>query len=186
MQKFTVSAIMILILTRSLSTAAQDKTSQNTESLALHCFEKPFVSASVRTRSRDVVPAVKLSLTDPLGRSQGERTRSPQIPASSYGEVVQIPRLPDRSRALAIEVCDAEQGVYKLRVEEHGDEPYVLDVTAEAPNADITPSLLLHHIAQKGRIGHYRFRLRITNGQVDIKWLDRAGQERMRIEDNEW
>lgn len=186
MQKPIISVIRILILTTALSIAAQDKTSQNTESLALHCLEKPFVSVSVRTRSRDVVPTVKLSLTDPLGRRQGERARSPQIPTSTYGEIVQIPSLPDRSKALAIEVCDAEQGVYKLRVEEHGDEPYVLDVTAQAPNAGTIPSLLLHHIAKEGRIGHYRFTLRITKKQVDIRWLDQAGHEQTRIEINEW
>jgi hypothetical protein len=186
MQKFTTSILEILILTTGLSAAAQDGTSRNKESLALHCSEKPFLSVSVRTRNRDVVPAIKLSLTDPLGRWQGDPARSPRIPDSSYGEIVQIPNLPDRSRARAIEVCDAEQGVYKLGVEEVGDEPYVVDVTADAPNADTVPSLLLHHIAQKGRIGHYQFRLRITDGQVNIKWLDRTGHEQMRIEINEW
>jgi hypothetical protein len=186
MQKITIFITRILILTTGLSIAAQDKTSQNSESLALHCFEKSFLSVSARTRSRDVIPTVKLSLTDPLGRRQGELARSPQIPTSSYGEIVQIPRLPDRSRALAIEVCDAEQGVYQLKVEEHGDEPYVLDVTAQAPNAGIIPSLLLHHIAREGRIGHYRFTLKIAKEKVDIRWLDQAGHEQTRIEINEW
>jgi hypothetical protein len=186
MPKLRILILRILILTSGFSVAAQDKASQNTESLAFHCFDKPFLGVSVRTRGRDVVPAVKLSLTDPLGRRQGERARSPQIPNSSYGVVVQLPERPDRSRVRAIEVCDAEPGVYQLKVEEQGGEPYVLDVTALAPKSDISPSLLLHHIPKEGRIGHYRFTLKITNGQVDIGWLDQEGHEQMRIEFNEW
>jgi hypothetical protein len=184
MQKLTVFIIATLILTTGQS-RAQDKTSRNTESLVFHCFDKPFVGVSVRTRGRDVVPTVNLSLTDPLGRRQGERARSPQIPNSSYGVVVQLPKEPDRSRVRAIEVCDAEPGVYQLKVEEHGDDPYVLDVTALAPKSDAL-SLLLHHIAKEGRIGHYRFTLRITKGQVDIRWLDQSGHEQTTIEFNEW
>jgi hypothetical protein len=186
MQKITIFNISILVLITNLLIAAQDKASQNNESLALHCFDKTFVSVSVRTRTRNVVPTVKLSLADPLGRRQGERARSPQIPNSSYGEIVQLPKLPDRSRALAIEVCDAEQGVYHLTVGEHGDEPYVVDVTAQSPNAGTIPSLLLHHIAQEGRIFHYRFTLKTTKEQVDIMWLDKAGHGQTRIEINEW
>jgi hypothetical protein len=185
MQKLTIFLFGIFILTTSLP-AARNATSQNAESLALRCFEKPFIGVSVRARGRDVVPAVNLSLTDPLGRRQGEGSRDPQIPTSSYGIVVQIPKLPDRSRVRAIEVCDPEPGVYGLKLEEHGDEFYVLDVTAQAPNAGIVASLLLYHIATEGRIGHYRFTSKIAKEKVDIRWLDQADHEQTRIEINEW
>jgi hypothetical protein len=98
-------------------------------SLALECIGKPFLSITARTKSRDTFPSVGLLLTDPLGRTKGIAAQGTGIPHSRYGEIVQIPSQPQRSRALAIEVCGAEQGAYEVVVTEQGGEPYVLDVT---------------------------------------------------------
>ena len=149
--------VAVSIVATCCSVAAQNSTAKTPESLAFQCFDKPFVSVSARTRGRDTVPVVGLSLSDPLGRRQGEGVHSRKIPTSKYGEVVEVRSAPQRSKALAIEICDAKQGVYELRVEEHGSETYVLDVSGQAPDTDKTDSLLLHHIAVKGRTRNYKF-----------------------------
>jgi len=38
---------------------------------------------------------------------------------------------------------------------------------------------------KEGRIRHYRFTFKIAKGQVIVSWLDRAGHEQLRIENND-
>jgi hypothetical protein len=178
--------VAVFIVATCCSVAAQNSTAKTPESLAFHCFDKPFVSVSARTRGRDTIPVVQLSLSDPLGRRQGKGVRGRKIPTSNYGEVTQVRSAQQRSRARAIEICDAKQGVYELRVEEHGSEAYVLDVSGQAPDTDKTDSLLLHHIAVEGRTRTYKFTFKIEKRQVIVRWLDRNGNEQIGIENNEW
>jgi hypothetical protein len=176
------------------------------ESLALQCDEKEFIRVSARAREPNVIPAVDLTLSDPSRRMQGKDVHGTLVPESQYGPVVEIPGMPDRSTVLAIEICNAEQGVYDIGVKEHGSEAYVLAVTAIDPETHDT--LLLLHIAEAGRIRHYRFRFKLEKKQDDarestqrrqkacgdfpcppkgsLRWLDSSGQPKLIIEDNDW
>ncbi|MGO8795865.1 MAG: hypothetical protein ACLQLC_13665 [Candidatus Sulfotelmatobacter sp.] len=172
------------------------------ESLAAQCDEKPFLSVAAHTRERNVIPTIDLTLSDPSHRMQGKDVRGTVIPESRYGGVVQIPSMANRSTVLAIEVCNAERGVYEIQVKEHGDEPYGLDVTAIDPETHET--MLLHHIAQDGRVLRYKFIFKLDGkkhparetskcGELPcapdfdaVMWLDSQGYEQMRIEDNDW
>jgi hypothetical protein len=128
---------------------------------------------------------VQLDVTDPSGRTQGKRVHHPQIPSSRYGAVVQIPIAPERSEAIAVEVCDAELGIYEVNVHEVGSSPYQLEVRARG-DADNSQTLALHHIATDGRTRSYRFVFKIEDRQVTASWLDDEGHEQLRIENYEW
>jgi hypothetical protein len=163
----------------------QDNSARTRESLARHCFNEAFVSLSARTRNRDTIPNVSLLLTDPLGRMQGEGVRGAGIPTSSYGQIVQVLSSPQRSRALAIEVCGAVEGEYEVMVKEQGTENYVVDLAARYRETS-TLSLLLYHHAQYGRTRKYRFTFRVEKKEAVVRWLDSDGREVMELEPNEW
>ncbi len=178
--------MVVFIVMACCSCSAQVTATRMHESLAFRCLDKPFISVSVRARDGDTVPAVRFSIADPQGREQGEGVRGAKIPSSSYGDVVQVRTAPQRSKALAVEICKAEQGAYDIKVEERGITPYILDVSGQAPHTDNSDTLLLHHLAQRGRIRRYRFTFRISMLQVIVRWIDPDGNERIVIENNEW
>jgi len=153
-------------------------------SLELSCPNEAFVSVSASTPKRDAFPSVQLTLTDPLSRKNGEGGGNKLIPRSRYGNLVEIPREPQRSRALAIEVCNAKQGIYQTNIYEHGDVPYL--VTVRGVGSTDRRSLLLHHIAREGRVRHYKFKFKINAGKVMLVWLDADNHPLLRVEDNEW
>jgi len=180
-------ALMVSMTVAGCSaTFAQDNSSQARETLALQCIGKPFLEVSARARTQNTLPHVKLSLRDSLGRAQGENSSDLQIiPDSVYGTVVQIRSHPEYSTVLAIEVCNAEQGIYEIGAKEDGAESYVLDVTGTG-DTENRQSLLLHHIPQPGRVLHYRFKFKIENRQVILTWLNKKGEEVFAIEPNDW
>jgi len=157
------------------------------ESLAHHCFDAPFVGVYARTKNRDSAPGLQLWLIDPLNRSAGEPTSGERIPDSTYGEVVQIVKLPEHSKALAVEVCNAHEGTYEIKLEEKTSEPYVLDISGNGDVA-VSSSLLLHHIPSR-RTLHYRFTFHIKGRKVLLFWLDEQGREvpeGQPLEINDW
>ncbi len=185
----TFAAVLVLIAASS-PLACQDSQSQQLEPLTAHCFDLPFLSVAARTPTRDHTPAMTLLLTDPLARTAGEASPGKRIPDASYGEINQIPNHPQiHSRALAVEVCNAKEGIYEIRVEEKSTEKYVLDVSGESPAAGNTVSLLLHHVGRKNRSLRYRFIFRVENYVLVLRWLDSKGREipdSQSIEINDW
>jgi hypothetical protein len=149
------------------------------------CLGRPFVSVAAMTPRRDGFPAVELVLTDPLGRTAGAGLHGKQIPESSYGNIVEIPRHPQRSKARAVEVCNAEQGIYEVKVEELAIDPYLLVANGDG-DVDKADSAILNHIGRKGRIRRYRFKVTIKDRQVTLSWLDAQGHQQLLIETPEW
>ena len=154
-------------------------------SLAFSCLDSPFISFFAAGPAHRTFPAVSLSLIDPLGRSGGSGTKNDAIPDSHYGPVVEIPEHPEYSKSLALEICNAEQGVYEVKVTELGNEPYVLGVRASAKHEN-GETLLLHHTSEKERIRQYRFRFRIEEKGLTLGWLDKDDKEQIKIEESEW
>jgi hypothetical protein len=95
--------------------------------------------------------------------------------------------MPNKSLVLAVEVCDAPQGEYRISVDERGSAPYLLSVGGNAnPGTETGEYLLLHHISKDGFTRHYTFRFRIEEGHVILRWLDADGREQSKIENNDW
>jgi hypothetical protein len=144
------------------------------ESLIFSCLDSPFLSVSASTPDHRDFPRVELQLTDTLGRSTGYGQHSHPIPDSSYRRVVELPDLPERSKALAVEVCNATVGNYDLTVSEESTGPYRLSVRGVAPGLD-GETRILHPVPQEGRICRYRFTFSLTERGANIHWLDEAG-----------
>jgi hypothetical protein len=179
------SRIFVIVFLIGGSIGSQSSSTQPTTSLAFSCLGKLFVSVSASTPNHESIPAIGLALSDPVGRTAGFAIKRGDIPDSSYGPVIEIPKLPQRSRALALEICNAEQGLYEIKVTEFGDKPYQLTVRG-AGDAKNNSALALYHDSRKGRVRHYRFVFRIEGDQMILKWLDTDGVERLKIEQSEW
>ena len=175
-----VTMFLIAIRISLAGDSAQPK-----ESLRFSCLGRSFVSVAAMAPRRDGFPAVELVLTDPLGRTTGEGSHGKQIPESSYGDILEIPQHAERSKARAVEVCDAEQGVYEIKVEELATGPYLLVASANGAT-DNGDSAILNHIGRKGRIRQYRFRFAIRDRKLTLNWLDAQGHEQLLIETPEW
>jgi hypothetical protein len=167
------------------SAFVQGSRTEPQKSLGFSCLRRSFISVTASTSKRDRFPLVQLELTDPSERTTGKGARGSVIPSSRYAEIVELPSAPDRSKAIAVEVCDAEQGIYVLRVHELGHEPYLLSVRGMGP-AENNETLVLHHLAQEGRTRSYKFIFKIEDRHLIVRWLDDQGQEQQRIENNEW
>jgi len=178
-------AVFSLIFAVSAWTTPNANGHLQQSSLETQCENSSFLSISARTRTRETAPHVELLLRDSSGRVQGQGVRIGEIPMSRYAEIVQLPRDPQKSRALAIEVCNAEVGLYEIEIKEKGTEPYVLDVTASGEGQNIQ-SMFLHHIARNGVTRRYRFVFRRDNASAILRWLDENGEERMKIENYDW
>ena len=182
----TASLIAMLIFAATALVApAANGHLEDRYSLQNQCQDASFLSVSARKRTRKTVPDVALLLRDSSGRIQGQGAPSDEIPMSRYGEIVQLPKDPHETRELAIEVCNAQLGIYDIEIKEKGTDAYVLDVTGSGAGQD-TESLLLHHYARKGITRHYRFVFRRDKGGAVLRWLDEDGEERMEIEPNDW
>jgi len=170
--------VLILMMAVSSPLKSQNPQSKSLEPLLGYCFDLPSRSVTVHTPTRDSSPAIMLLLTDPLGRTAGESSSGRRIPDSSYGAINQIPNRPNvHSRALAVEVCNAKEGIYEIRVDEKSSERYALEISAESPAAGNGVSLLLHHIARKDRTRTYHFVFRVENHILVLRWIDSHGHE---------
>jgi len=176
---------ILLLAVFTCPLASQTSPTEARTSHAFSCLDKPFVSVSGSTKDHESIPALGLSVTDPLSRTDGFVSKRGNIPDSTYGPVIEIPNLPERSRALAFEICNAEQGVYEIKISELGDEAYRLSVSGRGSTKN-DEALVLHHVSQEGRIRHYRFIFRIEGDKLILRWLDRDGGEQLKIEPSEW
>jgi hypothetical protein len=148
---------------------AQNPKPEYSESLHYSCLYSPFLSISAHSRRHDNFPAVELRLIDPLQRHAGDIVDAPQIPKSHYGKIVEIPRRPEISKAVAIEICDATPGQYLITVSEHVRTEYVISVTGDGE----TQNLYIRN-PEESRTCRYRFYFSIADGKAAIRWLDHS------------
>ena len=178
---FRLIAVGTLVLVH-LCSHAQDAPAA---SLELSCPTSPFISVSASSPDLDAIPSVRLSLQDPSGRIQGFPVATKTIPKSSYGAIAELPKHPQRSKALALEICDAQQGEYHLVIAEFGNAPYRLNVRADA-KAKNGESLILQNLATEGRNRSYKFVFRIRKDRLELMWLDKNRTEKRFLQPAEW
>jgi len=139
-------------------------------SLEYSCLKSPFIGVSAYSPRHDGFPDVELSLTDPRGRNAGKDQHGVSIPHNQYGRIVEIPKSPEMSRSVALEVCDAVTGRYILTVTEHGRAEYHIDVKGyDGKSGNLQHSL--NRRADGDRTCQYRFRFLMAEGEVKIDWL---------------
>jgi len=169
---FRLGAILLI------GALAQDSagSAKHTKDLLLYsCFHKPYVGVTAKTPQSDNFAAIELRLTDPTGRTAGYGPHKKLMPHSRYGNVIELPKLPNRSKAVAVEVCGAEQGTYELEVREHDSQAYIL--TAQAFGGSKRDEFQrLNSVAQVGRVCRYRFYFAIIDKSAEIYWLDESGK----------
>ena len=144
-------------------------------SLKYSCLKSPFIAVVACSTRHDGFPDVELSLTDPRGRNAGKGAHGNRIPRSRYGRMVEIPKSPDMSKAVAVEVCDAVPGRYIFTVTEHGSAEYHIDVKGY----DGKGGNLQHMLNRRNygdRTCQFRFRFLMAENEVKIDWLDEADQ----------
>ena len=124
-------------------------------SLLFSCPDKAFFGVSASTPKHDALPSVSISVSDPSGRTISPEGGENNLPGAAYGPVIDIPKMPQQSIALATEICGAEEGVYKITITESGKASYRLTASASTPNAE-TEALILRHIGRPGRVWRYR------------------------------
>jgi hypothetical protein len=179
--------LSLLIVSLAIFGLAEDQgtSTKPRNSLAFSCLGSPFISLYAAGPSHITFPAVGLTLTDPLWRSGGYGTRRNTIPHSRYARVFEIPDAPERSKSLALEICNAKQGVYEFEVTELANESYLLGVRGNAKTEN-GAALELEHVSEKGRVRRYRFIFKIEGRRLILNWLDKNEKERIWIEDSEW
>lgn len=101
---------LFLLITILLRLTAFAQVALPHESLGYNCLDQPFLSISVSVPRHDKFPNMDIGLVDPAGRTAGMEHRDHSIPHSQYGRVIEIPSLPELSKAVAIEICDPEPG----------------------------------------------------------------------------
>jgi hypothetical protein len=109
-------SLLIVLLAFATAALAQTKQSHYSNSLRFSCFDLPYLSVSAHVPGRRSFPNVELQLTDQSGRRAGIGKYDSRIPNSRYGKTAEIPKVPDRSKAIAIEVCGARAGRYAFTV----------------------------------------------------------------------
>jgi len=177
------SLVTLVLITISCFTGTPCMASVSKPSLELNCLDRPFLGVAVSTPERNAIPTVQLTLRDPLGRAAGAGIKHTRIPHSRYGNVVQIPNDPERSRMLAVEICDARQGVYTITIREGGNSRYRLEVIASGKDSLFEP---LHRSSRDGRILINKFAFKIQSGAAKIIWLDKTEKPLDQREIDDW
>src|SRR5450755_1716367 len=113
-------ALLVIVLLTVIFGETQTKGSKPRQSLRYSCLDKPFLTVSAYTAGHASFPDVALRLIDPLGRSSGTGSQAKRIPKTQYGRAIEMPKYATRSKAIAVEVCEAIQGDYLVMVSEHG------------------------------------------------------------------
>jgi hypothetical protein len=139
-------------------------------SLRYACLNKPFLSVSVFTPRHDSFPDVELRLIDPGGHDLARGKHKNVFSKFHSGRVIELRQLPEISRAVAAEVCDATQGDYALIVSEHTNAEYRLAVSADdgSTGSEAMDSAVL---SRPGRTCTYPFRVLMQYHSVRVRWL---------------
>jgi len=169
--------LFLLIIVLLTPTAWGQVAANPQESLRFSCVDKAFLSISLSTPRRDQFLNLDIGLADPAGRTVGMGHSDHPIPNSQYAKVIEIPSHPERSKAVAIEICGASPGVYLVTVSERAGLDYRLTVRADdgsgSNNGNDAEPVPIR--GEGDRVCHYTFKLEMQNGVVSIRWLDKSG-----------
>ncbi len=165
--------LMAVMLTLTANADLYDL--QFEEAYTLSCLDVAWVRIAASTRLHDSIPAVELRLVDPNGRMAGARVSSNEsIPRSHYGNIIEMPKHPEISKAVAVEVCDPRQGEYEVTVwERTTGAKYDLRIVGDSRTSMESQSLTLASVS--GRTCRFRFRLTRREG-LEIGWIDKLGR----------
>ena len=170
-----LGSVTVAVLAASLLLQQSAQPSDRSmQSLRHSCPDKSYVRISARMPEHDSFPNVELRLTDGHKRSAGYGPVTAPIPHSSYRRIIEIADAPQRSKAVAVEICDASPGSYELLVHEHGREFYVLTLSGSAASGSLLQPL--NRFAQGDRTCLYRFTFEIAANSVHIDWTDELGK----------
>ena len=163
-------ALLIIVLFTASPSETQTKNSKSRQSLRYSCSNKPFLSVSAYTAGHANFPDVELRLIDPLGRSSGNGSDGKRIPKTQNGRVIEIPKNAKRSKAIAVEVCDAMQGDYLVVVSEHGKEEYGLGISAnDGGTGNEAMGSAFHSLPN--RTCKFQFRFLMKDHSVTLRWV---------------
>lgn len=170
-----VTLIALLIGAQAAGQASQS--SFPVLSLQYSCLTKLFLSVSAYTPGHRSFPHVELRMIDPLGRTSGSGIKNGRIPKSQSGRIFEAPSLPDSSKAVAAEVCEASPGDYQIVVSEHSGGEYGLAVRVNngEKQGDDNESMSSTFSSLPGRTCTYQFRFKIEGGLVAVRWLAHTG-----------
>lgn len=170
-------SILVLIACQGVCGAGRGPHSTVRESLHYSCLDDPFLSVTASTPKHDAFVDMDLRLTDPAGRTVGSGTHVNAIPRSSYGRIVALPshrEIP--SKAIAVEVCSPQQGIYSLRVAERQAGEYRLTVQGVPGSGGKSSTAQPYHLkAETGRACEYKFRYSVVDGRASVYFLDLQG-----------
>ncbi len=80
--------------------------------------------------------------------------------------------MPERSKAVAIEVCNARPGRYTFTVSEHDNARYTISITGD-DGKDGNESEMLNRRPDGERVCQFRFYFSMAGGKVSIEWVDK-------------
>jgi len=148
------------------------------ESLRYSCFDKPFLSISGHSPKHDRFPDIELEVRDTSGAQAGYGKYERRIPESRYGRVAEIPKAPEHSRAVAVEVCNAKAGRYTFTVYEHGNFPYRISVTGDdgRNSNEGNETQIIYRQPNQGTACRFSFDFLMSDGKVTIHWLDKENR----------
>jgi hypothetical protein len=95
------------------------------------------------------------------------------MPNSHYGKIAEIPKVPERSKAVAIEVCGATAGRYAFTVSEHDSSAYAISITGDDGKESNIETETLNRRPDGERVCPFRFYFSMAGGKVSIEWLDK-------------
>jgi hypothetical protein len=168
LRRFRIQFVVFVLVACGTASTSE---SRYRNSLSRSCLKSPFIGILAYSTRHLGFPDVELNLTDSHGRNAGEDQHGVSIPHSQYGRIVQIPKLPEMSSGVGLEVCDAVTGRYILSVTEHGHAEYHIDVQGyDGKDGNILH--MLNRRANGDRTCQFRFRFLIAEGDVRIDWLD--------------
>ena len=180
-----LACVLVVATLTSVRLLGQGTPAKLAQPLANLCLEDRYLEVSVSSPARDTIPKIQALLTDNRGRTQGFGAAGVRIPRSSYRELIELPNVPQHSKAHAIELCRAEYGTYKVTIYEHSSEQYRLTVTG-SDGKRVADSAIQHLLASEGRSRQYEFVFKVVDGKAAIAWLDSEGNPQRRIGYNDW
>jgi hypothetical protein len=119
-----------------------------------------------------------MQLVDPFGHGAGRGITSKRLAGSRYGRIVELPKRSDKSKAVAVEVCNAKTGGYVITASEHTTTDYLLKVRGDAGefgDESVSDVIYVRH-PTGGRTCSYRFAFSWGNRKVAIRWLNSENQ----------
>jgi hypothetical protein len=165
--------VCLSLLCLLLSVHAQKGIPQYSDTLHYSCFDSPFLGIEAYAPDHRSFPNVELELVDPSGRRAGSGQQELTIPHSHYGKIVEIPEYPARSKAIAVEICDAIGGRYIFSVLEHDKTQFKIAVKGY-DGKDGEQIAILNNVSGGDRTCQYKFDFSVVKGKVAIRWLDRT------------